>query len=75
MLRAEPLLQLVCTVLQCEVAVLRLMDGEQMLVMRGGRLEPAAETEASLLWQLRGLLPAPACCSALVIPDTANDPR
>ena len=73
--RAEPLLQLVCTVLQCDVAVLTLAAGDQMLVMRKGRLESREETEAGPLWQHRGALPIPTCCAALVLPDASADHR
>ena len=72
---AEPLLQLVCTVLQCEVAALTLQSGDQWLVMRRGSLESQEDTEASALWRHRAELPLPPCCRTLVIPDTLRDAR
>ena len=55
--------------------MLTLLSGDQMLVMRGGKMESQEETEAGPLWQHRQKLPMPACCRTLVIPDTARDAR
>lgn len=72
---AEPLLQLVATVLQCDVAMLSVVSGDQILVMRNGRLESQADTEASPVKRVLHKLLCSDSCSTEVIRDTGSDPR
>jgi hypothetical protein len=72
---AEPLLQLVCTVTQCSMAVLSVMGSNDILVMRNGRLESREATEASPLRKMWLRLPIPVDCECIVVQDSDNDPR
>ena len=47
----------------------------QILVMRNGRMESKAETEASPLPGLWPLLPITASCETTVVPDVDSDSR
>ena len=47
----------------------------QILVMRNGRMESRAETEASPLPGLWPLLPITASCETTVVPDVDADSR
>lgn len=72
---AEPLLQLVGTVLQADVVMLSVVGGNQVLIMRGAKLENQAETEASPLKRIMHKLAAGDSCANTVISDTDTDPR
>ncbi len=72
---AEPLLQLVGTVLQADVVMLSVVGGNQVLIMRGAKLESQAETEASPLKRIMHKLAAGGSCANTVISDTDTDPR
>ena len=64
-----------CTVLQCDVAVLSVIGGNEILVMRNGRLESRAVTAASPLGKSWVLLPVPVDCDNVVVEDSDVDPR
>lgn len=73
-LRAEPMLQLLCTVLQAEVAVLTLADGNR-LVMRKGAVEvcePGEPAERAGVW---AWAPLPVEQELVVVEDTRLDER
>ena len=72
---AEPLLQLVGTVLQVDVVMLSVVSGDQFLTMRGGKLESQSATEASPLKRALHPLVTADTCSTVVISDTALDAR
>jgi len=72
--RAEPMLQLLCTVLQAEVAVLTLADGNR-LVMRKGAVEvcePGEPAERAGVW---AWAPLPVEHELVVVEDTRLDER
>ncbi|BDA49774.1 probable mitogen-activated protein kinase kinase kinase 11 at C-terminar half [Coccomyxa sp. Obi] len=74
-LHIEPLLQLVGTVLQADVVMLSVVSGNQVLIMRGAKLESQAETEASPLTRIMQKLSAGDSCANTVISNTETDPR
>ncbi len=68
------MLQLLCTVLQAEIAVLTLADGNR-LVMRKGVVEvsePGASTERAGIW---AWAPLPVDSELVVVEDTRLDER
>ena len=72
---AEPLLQLVGTVLQVDVVMLSVVSGDQFLIMRGGKLESQSATDASPMKRVLHKFLTDASCCNVVISDTGSDAR
>lgn len=72
---AEPLLQLVGTVLQVDVVMLSVVSGDQFLIMRGKKLESQSATDASPLKRALHKFVTEPSCSNVIVSDTSSDAR